>query len=99
MGITVSEALSLVYKLEAEERTRVKAVNKAIDSLEEYSKEISEKDVSELNKHGINIVPLISVDFEKIRNDYNAQKDYIELVNNTIQKTIDSVEEYYKTCR
>lgn len=94
MGITVAEALSKVYRLEAQEQARKKEILKSLDELEGFVKNLDEKDLTEYKSYGIDLMPLVSVNFNELRNDVAKRKDYVDLVNKTVDAAVKFVEEY-----
>lgn len=99
MAITVSEALSQVYRLEAEEKARKSQINKSISTIETYIKSLNEDSVEKFKKYGIDITPLVSINFETLKNDLDAQKEFANVVNSIIDETIKFVEEYASNVR
>lgn len=98
MGLTVSEALASVYKLEAEEQAKRKQVLKSIDELESFVQELNESDIEEYKRYGIDILPLVCVDFNELRHNNDKRKDYVNLVNKIVDDTVRFVEEYTNQC-
>lgn len=99
MALTVANALSAVYRLEAAEQARINQINKSIDSLEAYAKSVTDEDIEKFKKYGIDIYPIVAINFDELRGNLEMQKQYFDAVNSIIDKTVSFVEEYMNDAR
>ena len=92
--MTVAEAVRASIQYEVEQKERDKNIAQYIDAMEAKASEISDADIEEFKRFGIDLNGLYSVDFDAIRNDKQIQRDYIELAKGIQEKLIVFVQEH-----